>query len=240
MTTNLRIGQLYAYQPYTEVEPVSPYPRIDPQQSQEESAQEQNPQRQKRDDQTRRRYRAMRRLVEEIKSDVRSIQRVTYLTAEQELRELGLILIEQELPPLLETLKIPNADSASCFDYLQRHQGGAELQVGEALQAEFNPFPVFIPGLVEYDLCFPAFPFRSEVLLRKLQAESRGQFVLRKGRLALVFFTADQETSKLWCRLYAPVGVCEIDDEGRRAIFYQRSSSDNYALYADKQLDFAI
>jgi hypothetical protein len=240
MATNLRIGQLHAYQSHPEVEPVSPYPRVDPQQSQEEPHQQQNESRQKMADQTKRRYRAMRQLVNELKNDVRSIQRVSYLTAEQELKELGLQLIERELPLLLATLKIPQTEIIACFEEIKTHKNDAELCSGESLQAEVNPFPVFVRGLVEYVFRFAAFPFRSEVLLQRLKDENKKKFVLRKGPLALVFFIAPQEITQLWCQLYAQVGVCEIDDDGRRVIFYAQSTSEHYSLYADKALDFSI
>ncbi len=239
MATNLRIGQLHAYQPYPEVEPVSPYPRVDPQQR-DENPQRQPAARQRSDDQARRRFVAMRKLIEEMKKSARQILRVDYFTAEAELHDLGLGVVEGELPPLLNTLRMSQADMDFCFKHLRDSKDDAVLRTGEELTREKNPLPVFVPGLIEYSLCFPAFVFNSEILLKKMQEEQKAQFVLRKGSLTMVFFTSESRVDQLWCHVYAQAAVCELDEAGRRVVFYPRVAADSYALYADKQINIAI
>lgn len=96
MMTKLKVGHLHGYHPYVEVEPVQPYPRIDPQQSRDEEQRRQSPERGERDDFVQRRFWAMRQLIERLKAEA-EIVRVDYAQAAAELTEQGLILAEQNL-----------------------------------------------------------------------------------------------------------------------------------------------
>jgi len=242
MATNLRVRGTQAYQPYREVEPVPPYPRVNPQQSKDEYPRQQAEQRVDKADHVRRRFRAMRQLIDDLK-EVTGLARVDYSTAATELHDLGFIIAETELVEQLLELKIPVEEIEKLFQQLRNSSVSPTLGAGHNLSAADNFFPVFVAGLSEYNLHFHNLRVqagrKSEQILEKI--ESTGQFIAEKNRLRLDFRSAtlSEESVTLKLDISILVGVSEVDEAGRRVILYQRPNQ-GYALYADKQIDLSI
>ena len=242
MATNLRVGGPHAYQPYREIEPVPPYPRIDPQQPRDNYPRQQNEQRSEKDDHTRRRFRAMRELIDELQ-EFSGLTRVDYLTSETELKDLGISIVGGELVEHLLELKISSDAIEDLFQQLHRDPDSPLLRSGHTLSDNNNFFPVFVDGLSEYNLHFqnlhPRFDHKPEQIID--QIERSGQFISEKNRLRLNFYSSDPlgEAAILQLDISVLVAVSEVDESGRRVILYQRPDK-SYALYADKQIDLSI
>lgn len=241
MATNLKVGGTHAYQPYREVEPVPPYPRIDPQQPRDKYPQQPSEQRADKGDHVKRRFIAMRKLIHELKQ-VAGINRVDYLTAETELNDLGLSILEKELIEQLLALKISLEGIDNLLQQIRKRLPTFDLQAGQLLSEDHNFFPVFISGIFEYNLCVQQLLVQPdpEILPLGEYFDEYGQFISMKNRLRLNFQTqtaVDGDTLQL--DIGVLVAASEADDDGRRAILYQRLDQ-SYALYADKQIDLSI
>ncbi len=242
MATNLRVGSAHAYQLYREVEPVSAYPRIDPQQPQDEYPQQQSGKRADKEDQHRRRFRAMRDLIDQLKKSAQ-ITRVDYFTAETDLNDLGLLIAEKVLIEQLLELKIPLDGIDGLFQQIRQRPATPDLRAGPGLSEASNFFPVFVAGLSEYQLCFLNLQMPSGLKSSQIAQgiESEGLFVYEKNRLRLEFrhsaMSGTAEQLQLDIRVL--IAISEIDEVGRRAILYQRPDQ-SFALYADKQINLSI
>jgi len=240
--TKLKVGHLHGYHPYAEVEPVQPYPRIDPQQSREEEQRRQPSARGERDDFVQRRFWAMRQLIERIKAEAK-IVRVDYAQAEAELTEQGLVLAEGSMVEQLLQFKLMPAGIEALMQQIRQGEVLPVLQAGSPLRAERELFPIFEPGMSEYNLCLQALQLDPSADLLQLVAEgeSEGRFVQEKGRLRFDFQslpTVAKDGPPL-LTIEILVAASEIDNNGRRAILYQRMDG-SYALYSDKQIDLSI
>ncbi len=242
MASNLKVGGINAYQPYREVEPVSSYPRIDPHQPRDQYPQQESLTQNEPTDQARRRFRAMRKLIDRLKENSR-IVRVDYLTAEQELCEFGRHLVEEELVQQLLTLKFPLESIEAIFKDLGLQLEHPDLQTGGTLSEVDNFFPVYVAGLSQGLLCFNNLPVPELLISDHITNEIRsdGQFVMEKNRIRLEFrdppAPGGKDRHRLNIRLL--VAITEMDEEGRRAFLYQRADLD-FALYADKQISLSI
>jgi hypothetical protein len=242
MASNLRVGRMHAYQPYREVEAVSPYPRIDPQQPRDEYPQQQSKGRPETDNQVRRRFTAMRRLIDDLRgTDL--IARVDYMTAEQEMVDIGLAYVEERLPGLLYGMGLSQESIEGSFQQLRHKAIAPEMRANRNLVEEDNFLPVFVPGLMEYGLCFTAVQLQVNHRNKDIMAAIRddGRFVMKQGRFGLEF--RDDSTSPdfgaLLLDLSVLIGVSEFDEAGRKAILYQRRGQ-SFALYSDKQINLSI
>ncbi|MEE4252964.1 MAG: hypothetical protein V2I50_02865 [Desulfuromusa sp.] len=238
MATNLRVGGVHAYQLNREVEPVPAYPRIDPQQPRDENSPQQHEQRADKDDQTMRRFKAMRFLIDQLKETV-EITRVDYATAANELNDLGLLIAENELIEQLLELKISLEDIDKLFQQIRHRPTNPDLGPGHKLSDTDNFFPIYVAGLSEYNLRFPNLQIQIEHKIQRMvdSFEEKGRFVNDKNRLRLEFQKEDNNLLRL--DISVLVAISEVDEEGRRVILYQRSDQ-SYALYADKQIDLSI
>ncbi|MCF6265115.1 MAG: hypothetical protein L3J57_01035 [Desulfuromusa sp.] len=242
MATNLRVRGTQAYQPYREVEPVPPYPRINPQQSRDEYPQQQSEQRVDKTDPVRRRFRAMRKLIDELKEKT-GLARVDYSTAEKELNNLGFLIAEAELIERLLELKISRQEIDELVQQLSSRSVSSKLEAGHNLSESDNFFPVFVAGLSEYNLHFQNLQIKishkNDKIIEKL--ETSGRFISEKNRLKLDFCSATPSGDRLSLQLDISllVAVSEVDEASRRVILYQRPDK-SYALYADKQIDLSI
>lgn len=242
MATNLRVGGRHGYQPYREVEPVPPYPRVEPQQSRDNYPHQKNEQRSDKDDHARRRFRAMRKLIDELQ-EFSGLTRVDYLTSETELKDLGISIAGGELGEHLLELKTSSTAIERLFQQLHRDPVSPLLKSGHPLSESNNFFPVFVAGLAEYNLHFqslhPRFDHKPEQIIE--QIERNGQFVSEKNRLRLNFYNSETpgEAAILQLDISVLVAVSEVDEADRRVILYQRPNK-SYALYADKQIDLSI
>ena len=239
---NLRVSGTHAYQPYREVEPVPAYPRIDPQQPRDEYPQQQSEQRPDKADPVRRRFRAMRTLIDELKKAA-GLTRVDYVTAEAELNDLGLSILEGELVEQLLELKVSLEGIDHLFQQIRQRPITPDLGAGHNLSETYNFFPVFIPGISEYNLRFQHLevqPCYDSIQISE-NIESHGYFISEKNRLRLDFrqVVSMEDIISLQLDISVLVAVSEVDDDGRRVILYQRSNQ-SFALYADKQIDLSI
>lgn len=242
MATNLRVSGTYAYQPYREVEPVPPYPRIDPQQPHDEYPQQQIKQRTDKDDHAKRRFIAMRTLIDEL-TEAAGITRVDYLTAETELNDLGLLIAETELIEQLLELKIPLEGIDDLVQQIRHSPEIPDLAAGHDLSETDNFFPVFVAGLSEYNLHFQNLKIQIAEKNKQITdgLEDNGRFVAEKNRLRLDFqkMESKDDIDTLQLGINVLVAVSEVDEAGRRVILYQRPNQ-SYALYADKQINLSI
>ncbi len=238
MATNLRVGGVHAYQLYREVEPVPAYPRIDPQQPRDENPPQQHEQRADKDDQAVRRFKAMRSLIDQLK-ETAGITRVDYLTAANELNDLGLLIAENELLEQLLELKISLEDIDTLFQQIRQHHAAFDMGTGHNFTEADNFFPVFVAGLSEYNLCFQNLQVQLDHRNQEMvdSFAERGRFITNKNRLRLDF--QKQEDNLLRLDISILVAISEEDEEGRRVILYQRPDQ-SYALYADKQINLSI
>ncbi|MCD6581578.1 MAG: hypothetical protein J7K90_07220 [Desulfuromusa sp.] len=242
MATNLRVAGTHAYQAYREVEPVPPYPRIDPQRPRDEYPRQQSEQRADKADPVRRRFMAMRILIDELKKAA-GLTRVDYSTAETELNDLGLSILESELVEQLLELKVPLEGIDHLFQQIRQRPTTPDLRAGHNLSEDYNFFPVFIAGISEYNLRFQQLQVQSSDKSIRINEniDGRGHFVSEKNRLRLDFrqMAATEDIDVLQLDISIQVAVSEVDDAGRRVILYQRPNQ-SFALYADKQIDLSI
>ncbi len=242
MATNLRVGGTHAYQPYREIEPVPPSPQINQQQPRSEYLHQQSEPRADKKDHAQRRFRAMRNLIDQLKETAR-ITRVDYFTAETELNNLGLAIADKELIEQLLELNFSLEEIDGLFQQIRQKPTTPDLEAGHKLSETNNFFPVFIPELFEYNLCFQKLQVLSGNTDGRIieNIEKDGRFVSEKNRLRLDFrqTAMPEEVEKRQLNIRILVAVSEVDEAGRRVILYQRPNQ-SYALYADKQIDLSI
>ena len=241
MATHLKVGGTQAYQLYREVEPVPPYPRIDPQRPKDENPQSRSEQRGDKSEHARRRFDAMRKLIDEL-MNISSIGRADYMTAVNELTEQGFSILEHEFLEQLAELNFTADEMSEIIEEIS--QGGIlpDLQPGRLLSEAHHFFPVFIAGLSEYNLCFPPLHLSaadpSPLLIEKI--ESQGYHITEKNRLRLEFRSDEGGGDHNFIvAISVLVGGSEVDDEGRRVILYPHPDR-GYSLYADRQIDLSI
>lgn len=242
MAIKLRVGGTHAYQAYREVEPVPPYPRIDPQRPRDEYPQQQSEPQIEKADPVRRRFTAMRNLIDELKKSA-GLTRVDYFTAETELKGLGFSILENELLDQLLELKVSLEWIDHLLQEIRQSLTVSSLEAGHNLSESYNFFPVFIAGISEYNLSFKQLhvPYSHESVLIRENIDKQGHFISEKNRLRLDFreMPATENIDVLQLDISVLVAVSEVDDVGRRAVLYQRPNQ-SYALYADKQIDLSI
>lgn len=248
MSEHIKPGSIHGASLFREVEPVAPYPRINPHQpKREEYPRQQADQNAGQDSQSRRRFTSMRELVDKLKEACR-IARVDYLTAELEMHNQGLAIAEEALISQLLQLKIPLGGIDELFQQIRQQRTALTLTPGRTLTANSFPlFPVNVEGLSEYCLTFSNLQVRPERQETRIVEEinNNGRFTSESGRLRLTFRRllpgADppQDGNLLQLDIQVLVGAIEIDDAGRRAILYPRAKA-NFALYADKQINLSI
>jgi len=228
-----------------EVVPVSPYPRINPQQQRQEGYSQQQPEKPFDEDrQVRRRFTAMRELIEQLKK-LATISRVDYNTANQELVKRGLAIAEEELITLLLNLKIPLASIDELVRQLQLRRASPTLTSGRDISQEDTLFPIFVDQLSEYLVLFDelqVIPGEKNKLLVD-EITNHGRYHVELKALRLTFSRPATVPPLGWKSLDLAIGIqvgaVEIDENGRRAIFYQRPDK-SYGLYSDKAINLSI
>jgi len=239
MATNLRVGGTYGYQPYREVEPVPPYPRVNQQQSRDEYPHQQKSQRTDKEETARRRFNAMRRLIDKLKNSQR-IVRVDYFTAEKELLDQGLTILDQKFGELLKVLGFAPGAVDSLVDQLRENSPASVIEPGPSLKKEDNFLPEFIPGLTEYHLNSKQLDIFSADCPEKirLSIESDGYFFFEQNHIRIDFRPGNL-MGQLTLNVSILVAAGETDEEGRKVLLYQRTQQ-SYGLYADKQINLSI
>lgn len=240
MVTNLKVTGTYGYQPHREVEPVPPYPRVNPKLPQEEYPR-QNSQRRENAESGRRRFTAMRKLIDELKQD-RRVVRVDYLTLENELTAAGMLRLNQSLVSRLLELKILSGAINRLVTQLKSESLIPILTSGSMLQETENPLPIYVPGLERLCLALNDLALEHESHTEVIEKiEKDGRYVVdREGiRLDLRPLPGSPVPSIFRLSIAVLVAVSEKDENGRKAILYQRPDG-TFALYADKQIDLSI
>ena len=248
MADYFKYGSISGSSLFREVEPVTPYPRINPHQpKRDEYPRQQNEQDSGTDDRSRRRFTLMREFIEKLKETSR-IARLDYATAEVEMHNLGLAIAEELLISQLLQLKVSLSSIDELFQQIRQQNASLILAPGRPLtDGSFPLFPVSAAGLTEYSLVF------SNLQIRPNRQESRiAEEISAHGR-----FISDADRLRLTIRALAPapapsdsgdplqldiqilVGAIELDEGGRRAIIYPRSKT-SCGLYADKQINLSI
>ncbi len=240
-----RVGNFKAADLPREVEPVKPYPRINPQQQRQEDYPQQDAQQKPNANKTtRRRFTAMRELIEELKNQTR-INRVDFNTANQELIDLGLSIAEEELINQLLGLKIPLTSIEGLIKQMRQQSASPTLVSDRNISASANPFPVLIAELAEYIMRFDDLPVVMSSQHNDIfdEISKNGRFVVEHNRLRLNFTrestipTTPEEPLSLTISIQ--LGAIEVDEDGRRAILYQRPDQ-SYGLYSDKSISLSI
>ena len=237
MASNIKIGGTHAYQPHREVEQVSAYHRIDSQHPHDEQRQQKERSKPNQSEKNLRRFVSMRKLIDAM-TQVTDITRVDYTTAQSELNDIGLALLEKELIERLLGFKIPLDNIDSLLQQIRQQAEIPYFEGGEHLTAEHNFFPIFIAGISEYNLCFNHLhlPHLAEASHIGEDLDIIGRFIELKNRIRFDFL---QTPNDVLLKIMVQVGVSEFDDSSRRVILYQRQDN-SYALYADKMIDMSI
>ncbi len=236
---DLKVGGIHAYRNF-EVEATPPYPDIDPHQNEEKPPVSPYPENENRDDSSRRRFGAMRRLIDALRKTNRII-RVDFPTAETELSDIGREIAEDRLLELLLSYKIPLQELESVVINMKKQLEQPLLRTETRLSEEHNFLPVFAPGLLEGVLSFQKIPLaplstNQQVMQHLEQNDFYSSF---SQRIGIDIYRLKEWPDTHFLNINLLVAVGEVDEEGRRVLLYQRPDGD-YALYADKQIDLSI
>lgn len=194
-----------------------------------------------------RRFIAMRELIDSLKEE-HKIERIDSISAEQEIKTLGLLTIKKNLPPLLSDLSLSNnavekiirlVEEQTPLLQLKNNLSTAQLDrslysdIGQGLQ---------VLNLELRDITLPMIDFSCVALVERCQngpnSSTLGNLYLTINSLDKInAHTSRQQSFRL--TLSIPSGVIELDKEGRRALLYQRADK-SFALYADKQINLEI
>lgn len=230
---------------HREVAPVKPYPRIDPQQPRQEGYPQQDAEKRPGEDKsTRRRFTAMRDLIEELK-DQALISRVDFNTANQEMVDLGLSIAEEELIAQLLLLKVPLSGIEELTGQIRQRSANPQLVSGRNIPSNSGLFPVFIEDLAEYVMRFADLQIAVGGQNNAIQDEidKNGRCVFEHNRLRLKFTRVAALPAipgePLNLTISIQVGAVEVDENGRRAMLYQRPDK-SYGLYSDKSISLSI
>jgi hypothetical protein len=229
-----------------EVEAVSPYPRINPQQPRPEGYPQQSSDTGKKPDgHALRRFMALRRVIDELRK-LAQITKVGHATADTELRHQGLTIVDAELFSKLRQLYFPRESLELLREEVERQRFSVNFGRGRKIvENESNLFPVSTAGLSEYHLRFEELKFRAGRLDSRVkqQIQEEGLCVEQQNRLRLIFSRAGQaqdfNSDLLKVKIEVEVGVVESDEADRRAILYPRGDA-SYGLYADKLINLSI
>ena len=239
---NLRITDTQGYLLYREVEPVQPYPRIDPQQPQDESPRSQDESRAKKEELARRRFIAMRGLIEGLKN-IGRIERVDYQTLINEITQKGIGVAEQELLDLLRTHQVPAEGLAHLAGQIRERIASPDVSFGSLLTEEYNVLPHYSKGLSEVQLRYRDLELlpgqEGPLLIETIAGDGLYRCATRHLQVEFRPRVRSQYDSALEVDIHILVGVGEVDEESRRAILIQRSSG-VFALYTDKQISLSI
>ena len=239
---DLRVTDTQGYLLYREVEPVQPYPRIDPQQPHEEKPRGQDQAREKKDKQPRRRFVAMRHLIDRLK-EFGQLERITYLTLVNNLGNIGIARADKELFELLQAHQVPTAGLNHLAAQIRPLIATPDIGFGPPLDVEQNVLPYFSKGLSVVQLRYlhlELLPGQEGPMLVDAIARD-GSFRCATRHLRVEFHpqVKAQYDSALEIDIRIMVAVGEMDEEKRRAILFERSPG-VFSLYTDKQISLSI
>ncbi len=239
---DLRVTDTKGYLLYREVEPVQPYPRIDPQQPHDEKPRDQDQAREKKDGQPRRRFVAMRQLIDRLK-EVGQLERIAYPALLKELGNVGVGHADKELFDLLQAHQVTIDGLNHLAAQIRALMATHDVGFGPPLDAEHNVLPFFSSGLSEVQLRYlhlELLPGQEGSVLVDVIARD-GSFRCATRHLQVEFRpqVKAQYDSSLRVDMRIMVAVGEMDEENRRAILFERIPG-VFALYTDKQISLSI
>lgn len=227
-----------------DVAPVNPYPRIEPQQERQEGQRRQDQEKERSEKQSRRRFTAMRDLINELKTTAQ-ISHVDFNTANRELINQGLSIAEEDLLAQLLHLKVPLGSIEDLSRQILQKTSNPLLISGRKLTPESELFPFYVEDLSEYLLRFEGLRVKMSQQHSDILDEinNNGRFVWTHDRLRLSFTRRSLlpavPGASLELTISIQVGAVEVDENGRRAILYRRPNG-GYALYSDKLISVSI
>ena len=194
-----------------------------------------------------RRFLAMRNLINDLKQE-QPIERVDYISAEQEIRAIGLATINNSLPLLLSELGLSNNATKEIYGlveeqipYLQLLNRPSISQLDSSIYSNVGQ-DLQVLNLELPDLALPMIDFSCVILVERCQ---NGPISSTMGNLFLTINSLDKKTPQgprqqcFQLTLSITSGVIEFDSTGRRAFVYQRIDK-SFGLYADKQINLEI
>lgn len=227
-----------------DVAPVNPYPRIEEQQERQEGQRQQEPEKGPAEKHARRRFTAMRDLINELKNRSQ-ISHVDFNTANQELLNLGLSIAEDELLAQLLHLKVPLGSIEELSRQILEKSSSPMLVSGRDIKPDTPLFPVYVEDLSEYLLRFEGLRVVMSQQHNDIfdEINNNGRFITEHNRVRLRFTRSSMlpaaPGASLELTINIQVGAVEIDENGRRAILYQRPDQ-SFALYSDKLINLSI
>lgn len=239
---DLRVTDTKGYLLYREVEPVQPYPRIDPQQPHDEKPRGQDQARGKKDGQPRRRFVALRQLIDRLK-EVGQLERITYPALLKELGDIGVGHADRELFELLKAHQVPSEGLNHLAAQIRTLLAIPDVDFGPPLDIEHNDLPYFSSGLSVVQLRYLHLELlpgqEGPVLVDSIARD--GSFHCGTRHLQVEFqpHVKTQYDSALNVDIRIMVAVGEMDEESRRAILFERTP-EVFALYTDKQISLSI
>jgi len=227
------------------VEAVSPSLRINSQQPRQGYAKQQSDNEIEKEIRDPRRFLKLRDLIRELQGRAK-INRVDFVTADAELRGLGLAIVEEKLIPGLLQLKIPLESIESLFQQMDKSPSSIRLARDRRIvSTEPTLFPISTEGLLEYNLIIGDLSIHSGKFGQKIveAVVQDGISTHQHDRLRLTFSrigsTFDVTNALLKLQISVLLGVAESDEFERRAILYPQTDS-SYGLYADKCINLSI
>jgi len=239
---DLRVTDTQGYLLYREVEPVQPYPRIDPQQPQDEKPRGQDQAREKKDMQLRRRFVAMRQLIDRLK-EFGQLERINYPTLVNSLSTIGIAQADKELFELLQAHQVPTVGLNHLAAQIRPLIGTPDIGFGPPLDVEQNVLPYFSRGLSVVQLRYLHLELlageEGPVLVDAIARDGSFRCATRHLQVEIYPQVKAQYDSVLEINIRIMVAVGEIDEENRRAILFERTPR-VFALYTDKQISLSI
>lgn len=233
---------------FKEIKPIIPYQRIAEKYHPVDERRQQTAKKQSTlTDRPRRRFIAMRNLIDSLKQD-HSIQRIDYISAEQEIRVLGLTTIKKSLPSLLSELGLSNNATKQIITLVEEHAPLLQLRNRTSIaQLDRSLYPEVGDGLqvLNLDLAELPLPMIDFSYVALLERCKNGPITSTLNNLYLTITNLDeiatQSSPKPSCQLTLSItsGIIEIDTTGRRAFLYQRADK-SFGLYSDKQINLEI
>lgn len=194
-----------------------------------------------------RRFIAMRNLINRLKKD-HLIQRVNYMSAEQEIRELGLATIKKNLSQLLSELGLSNNATTKVVSTVDDHT--PLLQLKNSLsppKIDHTIYPDVEYGLQSLNLELPeiSLPMIDFSCVIVVNHEQNKPITSTLSNLYITINSLDEtipatpRPQSFQLSVSIASGVIEIDTTGRRTFVYQRADK-SFGLYADKQINLEI
>jgi hypothetical protein len=239
---DLRVTDTQGYLLYREVEPVQPYPRIDPQQPHDEKPRGQDQAREKKDAQPRRRFVAIRQLIDRLKEFGR-FERINYPALVSELETIGVAHADRELFELLQFHQVPTAGLHHLAAQVRARITTPDVGFGPPLDAEHNVLPYFSRGLSVVHLRFLQLELlpgqEGSMLIDAIARDGSFRCATRQLQVEFKPQVKIQYDSALNVDIRIVVAVGEMDEAKRRAILFERTPG-VFALYTDKQISLSI